>query len=57
MSTQQLTLDGGFQNDDEDDENDFECPLCGSTDVTPVGLPDHIASDDCDTEHKEIRYD
>ena len=65
MTTKQATLSGMLlepddqeeDHQDEDDENEYACPLCGDSEVTKVGLPDHIASDDCDSELKEVNYE
>ena len=57
MSTKQAALDSEmFQSNEDESEDDFVCPLCGSSDVKKGGLPDHIASDECETEHKEVNY-
>ena len=55
MSTQQATLSGDFL-EPADDDDDTVCPLCGTSLTSKVALPDHIASDECDTEHKEVNY-
>lgn len=58
MSSVQATLDGDtFETDDEDDnDDDYCCPLCG-TEIAKVNLSSHISSEECDSEHKEVRHD
>ena len=63
MSTKQATLPGTVTEPDDhgeeedEDEDTITCPLCGNENVSSkVSLPDHIASDECDTEHKEVNY-
>ena len=57
MSSQQATLSGDFLDSGDEGDDGVVCPLCGYDDVTSkVALPDHIASDECDSEHKEVHY-
>ena len=64
MSTKQATLPGmtvepdDHEEEEDDDEDTITCPICGDENVSSkVSLPHHIASDDCDSELKEVTYE